>query len=278
MFYQILSIILIVGVPASAWRESLSNQESSIRAWPLYQQCPSLQASSDTAPGLIASLKGKDAQKRVKAAELLAKSCDSRAVEPLVAALKDSERSVRIAAVETLGQLGDRSTIEPLIEIATDEDWRVRAALARSLCSFQAYQASNAALNVLSNPGDRKVIDEGDLRARCAGILMVNQLHDVRFSRKAIGFLFLFLDSENQTLRHIAEETALELKNTRNGFHELVGILKQHNYPVFRRKSAYWLGKFNLEEARPALSEASIGDRDSSVQRAAREALEGMKK
>src|SRR5262249_23771823 len=110
------------------------------------------------------------------------------------------------------------------------------------------------------------------------GILMINQLRDVRFSRKAIGFLFLFLDSKNQTLRRIAEETAMKLKDTRNGYHELIGILKQHNYPDFRRKSAYWLGKFNLEEARPALAEASVADRDPSVQRVAKEALEGMRK
>src|SRR5262249_3455883 len=156
---------------------------------------------------------------------------------------------VRIAAVEALGMLGDRSAIEPLIEAIQDEDWRVRAALARALCSFQVYQASNATLNVLANPGDRRGNEENDLPPPRPGILMVNQLGDVRFSRKAIGFLFLFLDYDNQSLRHIAEETAMELKNTRNGYHELIGILKQNNYPNFRRKAAYYLGKFNMEEA-----------------------------
>jgi len=107
---------------------------------------------------------------------------------------------------------------------------------------------------------------------------MVNQLRDVRFSRKAIGFLFAFLDYEDEKLRRIAEETALELKNTRNGFRELIGILKQHNYPVFRRKAAYYLGKYNIEESRPALAEAAAGDRDASVQKMAKEALEAMKK
>ena len=74
-------------------------------------------------------------------------------------------------------------------------------------------------------------------------LLMVNQLRDVRFSRKAIGFLFTFLDYEDEKLRRIAEETALELKHTRNGFRELIAILKQYNYPVFRRKADYYLGK-----------------------------------
>jgi HEAT repeat protein len=249
-----------------------------IRAEPLYEQCSSLQAGNESAAGAIAWLKSNDAQKRAKAAAALAKSCDSRAVEPLVAALKDSETAVRMAAVEALGQLGDHSAIEPLIEALGDQDWRVRAALGRTLCSFQVYQASNAALNVLVNPGDKPVGDEGDLRARCTGILMVNQLRDVRFSRKAIGFLFIFLDHENEKLRRIAEEAALELKHTRNGYHELIGILKQHNYPGFRRKAAFYLGKFNLEEARAALTEAAVGDRDAGVQKAATEALEGMRK
>ncbi len=249
-----------------------------LRAEPLYEQCAQLKNDGEAAPGAIAALKDKESAKRVKAAEALAKSCDSRAIEPLVATLKDPEAQVRLAAVEALGQLGDRASIEPLIEALSDEDWQVRAALGRTLCSFQVYQSSNAALNTLVNTAGRKINDEGDLRARCFGILMVNQLRDVRFSRKAIGFLFTFLDYEDEKLRRIAEETALELKHTRNGFRELIGILKQHNYPVFRRKAAYYLGKYNIEEARPALAEAAAGDRDPSVQQVAKEALAGMKK
>jgi HEAT repeat protein len=266
-------IFLWAGLAARA-----QNVASPLRAEPLYEKCAALKNDSEAAPAAIAALKDKQAAKRVKAAETLAKSCDSRAVEPLVAALKDPEAQVRLAAVEALGQLGDRSSIEPLIEALSDEDWRVRAALGRTLCSFQVYQSSNAALNTLVNPAGKKVTDEGDLCARCFGILMVNQLRDVRFSRKAIGFLFTFLDYEDEKLRRIAEETALELKSTRNGFRELIAILKQHNYPVFRRKAAYYLGKYNIEETRPALAEAAAGDRDPSVQKVAKEALEAMKK
>ncbi len=271
-------LILLIGGLIVCTQSAAQSGAPPIRAHSLYEQCPSLQTSNESATNAIASRTDNDAQKRIEAAAGLAKSCDSRAVEPLVAALKDSEVSVRLAAVEALGQLGDRSAIEPLIEALNDQDWRVRAALGHTLCSFQAYQSSNAALNTLVNSGERKVNDEGDLRARCIGILMVNQLRDVRFSRKAIGFLFTFLDHENAKLRRIAEETALELKNTRNGYHELIGILKQHNYPDFRRKAAYYLGKYNLEEARPALAEAATGDRDPSVQKVAKEALDGMKK
>ncbi|MBL8186703.1 MAG: HEAT repeat domain-containing protein, partial [Acidobacteria bacterium] len=100
-----------------------------------------------------------------------------------------------------------------------------------------------------------------------------NQLRDVRFSRKAISFLFVFQDHERPEFRRIAEETGLELRNTRNGYHELAGILKQHAYPDFRRKAAYWLGKFGTEEARAVLQEAAATDKDPSVQKAAQDAL-----
>ncbi|MGH9838886.1 MAG: HEAT repeat domain-containing protein [Blastocatellia bacterium] len=277
MFYRKLKITIAAVIFAVAQSFAQSKQELSIQALPLHEQCASLQSGNDAVPGHITALKEKEAQKRVKAAEALGKSCDARAVEPLIAAVKDQEPAVRIAVVEALGGLGDRGVIELLIDAASGEDWRVRAALVRTLASFQVHQSSNAALNVLTNPGDKTVTEEGDLRARCLGILMINQLRDVRFSRKAIGFLFSFLDSPDPALRRIAEETALELKNTRNGYHELIGILKQHNHPDFRRKAAYWLGRFNLEAARDALAEAATGDRDASVQKVAKEALEGMK-
>jgi len=275
-------VALFIGLLVYA--QSYAQQPSElqpIRAEPLYEQCAALSRGGAAAPSAIVALrepKEKDAQKRVKAAEALGKSCDALAIDPLVASLKDTEIAVRVASVEALGRLGDRNTIEPLIEVLNDEDWRVRAALARALCSFQAYASSYAALNLLANPGDRKITDEGDLRARCLGVLMINQLRDVRFSRKAISFLFMFLNNQNEKLRGIAHETAMELKNTRNGYHELIAILKQHNFPDFRRKAAYYLGKFNIEEARAALAEASIGDRDASVQKMAKEALEGMKR
>src|SRR5574341_582700 len=264
-------ILLWAGLAARAQSMAQSNSPP-LRAELLYEQCAPLKNDSESALSAIATLKDKETAKRVKSAETLAKSCDSRAVEPLVAALKDPGAQVRLAAVEALGQLGDRASIEPLIEALSDEDWRVRAALARALCSFQVYQSSNAALNTLVNPAGRKINDGGDLRARCFGVLMVNQLRDVRFSRKAIGFLFTFLDYSDEKLRQIAEETALELKNTRNGYHELIGILKQHNYSDFRRKAVYYLGKYNIEEARPALVEAAASDRDPSVQKVAKEA------
>jgi HEAT repeat protein len=249
-----------------------------IRAFPLYQQCESFQSENQGVLSAISSLRDKDPQKRIRAAEQLAKSCDSRAVDPLIAVLNDEEVSVRVAVVEALGQIGHRKAIEPLIEAISDKDWRVRVALGRTLCSFQTHQTGHAVLNILVNPGDQKIAEEGEIRARCLGVLEINQLRDVGFSRKAVGFLFRLLDHENVNFRRLAEQTALELKSTRNGYHELIGILKQHGYPDFRRKAAFWLGQFNIEEAREPLAEASATDRDPGVRRVAAEALAKMKK
>lgn len=268
MFYR-LCYIVVLGLTALT---QTSPSSTPVRALPLYEQCASLQ-TSEAATAAIAALKDKDSQKRIKAAETLAKSCDSRATAELLAAIKDEAVSVRVAAIEALGKLGDREAIDPLIELIEGADWQMRMALVRTLASFQVYRSNNAVLNSLTNLGDKKITEENDLRVRCQGILTVNQLRDVRFSRKAISFLFTFQDHEKPDFRRIAEETGLELRNTRNGYHELAAILKQHNIPDFRRKAAYWLGKFSTDEARAALEDAAANDKDPGVVRAAKDAL-----
>jgi HEAT repeat protein len=252
-----------------------------IKAPTLYEQCQPLAENSAvtaTITQATAALKNTDAKKRSEAAQTLAKTCDSRAVEPLLAALRDDDATVRVAVVEALGHLGHPDTIDPLIEALQDSDWHVRAALALSLGSFNIHNARYAVLNALVNPSSGKMGDEGDLRARCLGILVVNQMRDVRFSLKAIRFLFEFLNNDDPKLRQLAEATASELRNTRNGLHELIGILQKDNFPDYRRKAAYWLGQWGLDEARGALGQASVGDRDAGVQQAAKEALAKLKK
>ena len=79
-------------------------------------------------------------------------------------------------------------------------------------------------------------------------------------------------------MRGIAESAALGLKNTRNGFHELVAIVKQHNYPDFRRKAAIYLGTFPDGQTADVLADVAANDRDEGVRNAAKAALEKMKK
>ncbi len=247
----------------------------------LYEQC---EASAENAANTVsiakttAGLKNTDAKKRIEAVQALAKTCDPRVNDTLLGLLQDEDASVRVAAVEALGKLGKQEAIEPLIEaLQSDKDWRVRAALGLTLGSFNVHAARNATLNVLVNTGNVKVTDEGDMRARCFGVLVVNQMRDVRFSRKAISFLFEFLDHDDPKLRQVAEATAVELQHTRNGVHELIGILQQHNYPEYRRKAAYWLGQWGVAEARAALEQTALGDRDSGVQQTAKAALAKLK-
>ena len=64
---------------------------SPVRALPLYEQCKALVDTNEAATQAIAAIKDKDLQKRIKAAEILANSCDSRATAPLLAAIKDEE-------------------------------------------------------------------------------------------------------------------------------------------------------------------------------------------
>ena len=272
-FLAICCLVLLAGVAVSQAASS-----SPIRALPFYEQCKALTETNSTTPDTIAELKDKDSQKRIKAAEVLAKQCDSRGTSPLLSVAKDDpDTNVRVAAIEALGKLGDQEAIDPLIELIEGADWQIRMALIRTLASFQVYRSNNAVLNLLTNPGDKKITEESDLRVRCFGILMVNQMHDVRFSRKAIGFLFTFQEHQLPEFRRIAEETSLELRNTRNGFHEMAAILKQHNIPDFRRKAAYWLGQFGIEEARAALEDAATNDRDPSVKMAAQNALKSVR-
>jgi HEAT repeat protein len=251
-----------------------------LKAPALYEQCQPLvenPAQTEALTKQSALLKSGDVKQRTAAAQALAKTCDPRATPALLEALKDEDAAIRRGAIEALGKLGSAETVEALIEALQDRDWQVRAALGLTLGSFNIHAPRNATLNVLVNTGGAKVTDEGDMRARCFGVLVVNQMRDVRFSRKAISFLFDFLDNDNPKLRAVAEATAAELKHTRNGYHELIGILKQHNYPDFRRKAAYWLGEWQQSEARAALAEAAIADKDPIVQQTAKAALEKLK-
>lgn len=244
-----------------------------IRAWPLYEPCVPVVTDKPAMAAALGQLGAPDAAKRLEAIGRLTGMCAPEMVDPLLVALRDDDVKVRIAAIETLGRLGDQRSIEQLVALAFDPDWRIRAVLGRTLASFQVYQPSNTVLNGIVNPGGRPIVDAGDLRARCLGVLMVNQLHDVRFSRKSIGFLFTFLDLPDAELRSIAEETAAELKKTRNGYHELVGIARKPGYPGYRIRAIEWLARWNMKEGREVIAEISATDTNPRVSEAATKAL-----
>ena len=252
-----------------------------LKPQPIYEQCPKLiagTATDDPVAKSIASLKEKDAKVRAQSALQLGQSCDSRAVDPLVELLKDEDATVRIAAVEALGRLGQPDSAEDLINTIQDKDWRVRLALISSLASFKSFRARNMVLNGIANPSGADITDINDMRVRSIAILTCNQMHDVSYSRKAVLFLYNFLESNHEPIRKIAEQTMYELKNTRNGPSEFAGILRQSSNPVLRRWAAEWIGKIGLEHCRQALEEAAANDTDPAVQRTAAASLNALKK
>ena len=275
-------LIVSLALPACGQTPSpVTSPSFKPRAEALYQQCESLDKGTADAQSLIRdieSLKSADVNMRIQAAERLAGSCDRRAVLPLTGMLKnDKSPLARAAASQALGQLGDREMIDPLLEAIADPDWQVRAQVGRALCSFQVHRASYDVLNTLVNPLNTPLGDEGDLFARCQGILVINQLHDVNFSRKAVQLLLGFLDLDKPAMREIAVATMYELKKTRNGPHELNGLLKQSLIPDFRIKAAQWLGRLGIEGGREALVQAAANDRDPAVRDAATAALAQLK-
>lgn len=252
------------------------------KAQPIYEQCASLSKDASANDGVakaIIALKQKDLKVRAEAAAQLGKSCDARAVEPLVEMLNDEDPMARIAAIEALGRLGDNDSSVPMLEMAvTEKDWRVRMALISSLASFKTFRSRNGVLNGIANPSGEDISDINDMHVRCAAILTCNQMRDVQFSRKAILFLYNFLNSKHATTRQMAEQTLHELKNTRNAFYEFRAILKNDHSPELRRWAAEWMGKIGFENAGEVLTEASANDPDQKVKQAANEALAALKK
>ncbi len=255
------------------------DQPPAIQPQPVYTQCTSLAAggsTDDEAARSLSSLKDKDPRVREQSALGAGRSCDKRAVEPLIELLKDSDPAVRRAAVEALGKLGDADAIQPLGEMIGDQDWQVRQTLISALVSFNDSTAKSLVVNGISNAYGAEATDPNDMRVRCSAILTLNQLNNPVYSRKPILFLYSYLQSSNDPIRRIAEQTMIELKNTRNGSIELIALLKQSQNPEIRCWSAQWIGKLKIENGREALQDIAANDRNQKVRAAATEALKAL--
>lgn len=274
----------ILATPAQGGQE--------VRAWPLHEPCrPTADARRPADPARLA-LRDEAPDRRIAAIASLVGLCQRAGLEAVAGALTDPDAAVRRAAVEALGKMRELRAIRPsptdeepadpllaaLLRLVRDPDWRVRAELARTLASFQVYQASNTVLNHMANPAGQRILDEQDLRVRCQAILMINQLRDVRFSRKSIGFLSLFIDYPEPHLRAIAAETVAELEKTRNGYHELVGIARKPGAPQLRIRAIEWLGGWKRAEIRPWLEELAATEANLRVREAAARTLRDLVK
>ena len=84
--------------------------------------------------GLIAELEGGGSPER--AAALLGRIADNRALQPLIEALGHRELSVRLHAASALGQLRQPAAVEPLLRATRDNSRDVRAEAGRALDSL----------------------------------------------------------------------------------------------------------------------------------------------
>lgn len=274
--YSSLLFVVCLSVGILAGASCAKAQSAPIKSLPIYEPCQSLAigtSQNDVVATSIAALKSSDAKARVLAAQQLSKACDKRAVDPLLDALSDSDTSVRIAAAEALGKLGDQESVQPMMDLLSSQPIEVKTAMVSAFASFPGFKGRNAVVNQIANPSGADITDEADMRLRCAAILTACQLKDVSHSRKSILFLSDFLNSQHANIRSLAEQTLLELKNTRNGETEMVAILKQSSNPALRRWAATWIGKIGFTGAREALQEIAATDSDSQVRQLAAESL-----
>jgi HEAT repeats len=261
------------------------DEKFSLKVPTVLTQCESLSGEENSAIAkLIKDLTpqpaeaGKESVKipsevKIKAAETFGNSCSAKAIEPLVSLLADTEPLVRVAAVEALGKLGERESAKNLEDLYGDPDWRVRYALGAALFAYPVFVVRAAANNSIGGGSPVDVTTDGDMIARCNAILQAQQVNDPSFSRKTINFLFGYLDSDNPIVKKYAQETMKLLPSTRNGQFELIGCLKSHANPNWRKKAAYWIGELKMERGRAAVENAIANDVDATVKQWAKEAL-----
>jgi len=82
---------------------------------------------------LLVMLRDENVGKRWKAAESLARTGDTRSVEPLIAALEDEDWRVRQKAAWALGYIGDPRALGPLRRAMMYESDSVRSIIMEAL-------------------------------------------------------------------------------------------------------------------------------------------------
>ena len=102
-----------------------------------------------TAVALTGRLDDEAAGVRQRAAEVLGRMGEARAVVPLLSRLGDATREVRIAALEALAALGDQRAVPAIVRLLHDSADDVRAAAVGALGRLQARAAIGPLVDVL---------------------------------------------------------------------------------------------------------------------------------
>jgi HEAT repeat protein len=115
---------------------------------------------SPAVASLIAALKDKDPEIRVRAAAVLAALKSPSGVEPLVAALKDPDPYVRGHVAWTLGTVEDPRVVEPLIAALDDDRIAWKGNVAFALGRRKDPRAVEPLIAALRRPGERVLKQE----------------------------------------------------------------------------------------------------------------------
>jgi hypothetical protein len=103
---------------------------------------------------VIAALRERDPDVRVRATVALGRIRNERAVEPLIAALADLDGYIQVSAARALERIGD-AAVEPLLASLRHSDTRVRHEVARQLGRMGDLRAVDPLLTALSDPEPR---------------------------------------------------------------------------------------------------------------------------
>ena len=90
---------------------------------------------------LITSLSDPNVGVRIRAAIVLGRIQDVRAVEPLIAALQDARIGVRMRSAHALGRIGDVDAVKPLIALLQEVNSDIRTSAARALTQIGTPEA-----------------------------------------------------------------------------------------------------------------------------------------
>lgn len=113
--------------------------------------------SSEAVVGLLGRLDDVAVEVAEAVIRALARLADPRAVVPLVAKIEDPRAPVRRAVTRALGELGDRRAVSALVLALRDQDWRVRAGALVSLGALGDPSATASITVLLSEEAEPEV-------------------------------------------------------------------------------------------------------------------------
>jgi HEAT repeat protein len=239
-------------------------------------------------PNMI-DLGAEESHTRERAAEVLGKVGDRRAVLPLIAALEDADKRVRLAIVKSLGRLGDRQADGPLQRARKEAHAQRRfdetRAISKALTDLEApstddpllsglkdldFAVCQRALVALGHSWKLPVVaelasDAPETRRRAARKLGKSQ------DERAEVALLAVLKDPDQLVRWEATRALSNLWKSRPWFSELVGLLADRDAQT--RASAAWGLRSYRDERVVQLLISALWDQDYSVKEMASESL-----